>query len=147
MDLVQCRVHGAFLSVNESSSAPAVVLDVGNGSFITVYIGLWEAMSIGHALEKGISIRPITHDLFMEVMKTFHISVEALHIDALEEGVYYGKMILAQDTTRQIIDCRPSDGIAIALRADAPILVDREVVQNAAVPREKLPQLVDLPHL
>jgi bifunctional DNase/RNase len=147
MDLVQCRVHGAFLSVNETSTVPAVVLDVGDGSFITVYIGLSEAMSIGRALNKDTSIRPSTHDLFMEVMKTFHISMEALHIDALEESVYYGKMILSRDGIRQIIDCRPSDGIAIALRADAPILVEQEVVRNTAVPREELPRLVDLPHL
>jgi len=138
MDLIPCTVHGVFLSVNESSSAPTVVLDVGDGTCIPVYIGLWEAISIRHALEKGIMPRPITHDLFMEVLRKFGISVEALHIDSLEEGVYYGKMILAQDATRQLIDCRPSDGIAIALRAGAPILIEREVVQAASVRREEL---------
>jgi uncharacterized protein len=144
MDLIPCTVHGVFLSVNGSSSAPTVVLDVGNGSSIPVYIGLWEAISIRHALEKGIMPRPITHDLFMEVLKKFGISVEALHIDSLEEGVFYGKMILALGETRQVIDCRPSDGIAIVLRAGAPILIERDVVKVAAVQREDLPKMVDL---
>jgi bifunctional DNase/RNase len=144
MDLIRCSIHGVFLSVTESGSAPTVVLDVGEGSCIPVYIGLWEAISIGNALNKDILPRPITHDLFIEVLKNFSISIEALQIDSLDEGIYYAKMILTHNSTRQIIDCRPSDGIAIALRAGAPILIDREVVDAAAVKRENLPKVVDL---
>ncbi|MDD1676151.1 MAG: bifunctional nuclease family protein [Methanomicrobiales archaeon] len=145
MDLIPCTVHGVFLSVNGNSSAPTVLLDVGNGSSIPIYIGLWEAISIGHGIDKGIMPRPFTHDLFMEVMKKFGISVEALHIDSLEDSVFYGKLILVIGETRKEIDCRPSDGIAIVLRAGAPILVDRAVVTAAALQREDLPKMVDIP--
>jgi uncharacterized protein len=144
MELVKCGIHGVFLSVTEGGTAPTVVLDVGGGACIPVYIGLWEAISISNALNKDVLPRPITHDLFIDVLKHFGLSLDELHIDSLEDGVYYAKLILSQGGRREIMDCRPSDGIAIALRAEAPILVDDDVIRAASVKRENLPKIVDI---
>ncbi len=144
MDLVQCAVQGVFISVTELGTAPTVVLDVGGGSCIPVYIGLWEAISISNALNKDVLPRPITHDLFIGLLNNFGLSLEELHIDSLEDGVYYAKMVLRQGERCELLDCRPSDGIAIALRAGAPILVDDDVIRMASIKRENLPQVVDI---
>ncbi|RPJ50669.1 MAG: bifunctional nuclease family protein, partial [Methanobacteriota archaeon] len=88
--------------------------------------------------------RPITHDLFIDLIRSFGLSLEELHIDSLEDGVYYAKLILSQGAHREIMDCRPSDGIAIALRAGAPIMVENDVVEAASVKKENLPRIVDI---
>jgi bifunctional DNase/RNase len=144
MDLIKAGVQGVFISITESGTAPTVVLDVGGGSCIPVYIGLWEAVSISNALNKEVLPRPITHDLFIDLIRSFGLSLEELHIDSLEDGVYYAKLILTQGTHREIMDCRPSDGIAIALRAGAPIMVETDVVEAASVKKENLPRIVDI---
>lgn len=132
------------MSVSEMGAAPTVVLDVGRGSTIPIYVGLWEAISISNALTSEMLPRPITHDLIVDMLRTFGISLDALHIDSLEEGVFYAKLILKQGDRTEIMDCRPSDGIAIALRFNAPIMIDSGVVQTASVKREDLPKMVDL---
>ena len=144
MDLVKCSVQGVFISVTEIGTAPTVVLDVGDGSCIPVYIGLWEAISISNALNKEVLPRPITHDLFIELLKNFELALEELHIDSLEDGVYYAKMVIRKGDRQELLDCRPSDGIAIALRADAPILIDDDVIKAAAIKKENLPNVVDI---
>ncbi|KUG21055.1 hypothetical protein ASZ90_009204 [hydrocarbon metagenome] len=133
------------MSVSEMGAAPTVVLEVGdNGGTIPIYVGLWEAISISNALNMEMLPRPITHDLIVEILKNFEITLDALHIDALEEGVFYAKLILKQGNRTEVMDCRPSDGIGIALRYSAPILIDHEVIRTASVKKEDLPRMVDL---
>ncbi len=144
MEPVVCGVHGVFITVTSKGNAPTVLLSAGGDSFIPIYIGLWEAISIKNAMNNDVMPRPLTHDLMMEVLTRFTLSVESLQIDALEDGVFYGKLILRHDSQREAVDCRPSDGIAIALRAKAPIMVDPEVIANAAVPRENLQEMIDI---
>jgi hypothetical protein len=145
MDLQPCRVKGVFVSVSEGgAAAPAVILEVAGGDCIPIFIGLYEAISIRNALNQEVLPRPITHDLFVEALSRFGIEVTALHIDALEENVFYAKLIAKSDGAEELIDCRPSDGIAIALRCHAPILVDGSVVSTASQPKENLPRLEDL---
>jgi len=145
MDLQPCHVKGVFVSVSEGgAAAPTVILEVEGGDCIPIFIGLYEAISIRNALQKEVLPRPITHDLFVEALSRFGIRVTALHIDALEENVFYAKLIARSDGSEELIDCRPSDGIAIALRCHAPILVDGSVISTASQPKEKLPRLEDL---
>jgi bifunctional DNase/RNase len=80
----------------------------------------------------------------VEFLKQFGISLKGLVIDSLEEGVYYASMILEQDHHELTIDCRPSDGIAITIRCQAAIQVEREVVLQSAVTVGDLPELVDI---
>jgi len=125
-------------------AAPTVVLDTGSDSTIPIYVGLWEAISINNALISEMLPRPITHDLIVDLFKRFDVTLDALHIDSLEEGVFYAKLLLSQGSRTEVMDCRPSDGIAIALRYQAPIMIEDAVVASAAVKRDDLPRMVDL---
>lgn len=144
MTVQKCRVQGVFMAVSEMGAAPTVLLDIGGESMVPIYIGLWEAISISNALNSEVLPRPITHDLIIEVFRNFEIALDALHIDALEGGVFYAKLMLRQGSRTEMMDCRPSDGIAIALRYPAPIMIEDTVIEAAAVKKADLPQLVDL---
>ena len=88
-----CRVRGVFLSMSEQgAAAPTVLLEIPSGDCIPIYIGLWEAISIRNAIKGEVLPRPITHDLFVEVLKRFNATVTALSIDSLEDGIFYAKL-------------------------------------------------------
>jgi hypothetical protein len=144
MPSVPCRVKGVFVAKNVLGASPAVILSVENDTCLPIYIGLFEAISINSALNNEVPPRPLTHDLFVEFLKQFGISLKALVIDSLEDGVYYANMILEQDHHELTIDCRPSDGIAIGIRCQARILVEKEVILQSAVIPSELPELVDI---
>jgi bifunctional DNase/RNase len=145
MDERECRVKGVFLSMNEQgAAAPMVLLELPGGDCIPIYIGLWEAISIRNAIKGEVLPRPITHDLFVEVLRRLHASVTALSIDSLEDGIFYAKLHVKLDGVVEVVDCRPSDGIAIALRTLAPITVEEGVVSVASKKRDDLPNLQDL---
>jgi uncharacterized protein len=144
MSPVPCRVKGVYVAKNALGAAPAVILSIGNDTCLPIYIGLFEAMSIHSALNNEIPPRPLTHDLFVEFLRQFGISLKSLVIDSLEDGVYYASMILLQDHHEMTIDCRPSDGIAIGIRCQAGIMVEEEVILQSAVNPGELPELVDI---
>jgi uncharacterized protein len=144
MPPVPCRVKGVYVAKNVLGAAPAVILSIGNDTCLPIYIGLFEAMSIHSALNNEIPPRPLTHDLFVEFLRQFGISLKSLVIDSLEDGVYYASMILLQDHHEMTIDCRPSDGIAIGIRCQAGIMVEEEVIRQSAVNPGELPELVDI---
>ncbi len=145
MDEQRCRVKGVFLSMSEQgAAAPTVLLELPAGDCIPIYIGLWEAISIRNAIKGEVLPRPITHDLFVEVLKRLHATVTALSIDSLEDGIFYAKLHVKLNGAVEVVDCRPSDGIAIALRTDAPITVEEGVVSVAGKKRDDLPNLQDL---
>ncbi|HDR73896.1 MAG TPA: bifunctional nuclease family protein [Methanoculleus sp.] len=144
MSFISCGVLGVFMAITERGGAPTVVVETADDKCVLIYVGLFEALSISHALKGEILPRPITHDLFIDLLEKFSISVLSLHIDSLDGGVFYSKLTCTGDHEKQTIDCRPSDGIAIALRADAPILIDKEVVDCAGVARDELGDLKDI---
>ena len=137
-------MKGVYVAKNALGAAPAVILSIGNDTCLPIYIGLFEAMSIHSALNNEIPPRPLTHDLFVEFLRQFGISLKSLVIDSLEDGVYYASMILLQDHHEMTIDCRPSDGIAIGIRCQAGIMVEEEVILQSAVNPGELPELVDI---
>lgn len=144
MSFISCSVLGVFMAMTERGGAPTVVVATEDDTCVIIYVGLFEALSISHALKREILPRPITHDLFIDLLEKFSISVLSLHIDSLDEGVFYSKLTCTGDHDKQTIDCRPSDGIAIALRADAPILIEKGVVDSAGVARDELGDMKDI---
>jgi bifunctional DNase/RNase len=144
MQLRQCSIRGVFVMVSDQGAAPTVVLDVDEETCIPIFIGLWEAISISQSLRGDVLSRPITHDLFIDLMNRYAIRLTALHIDAIDEGVFYAKLLFSGDCGKESIDCRPSDGIAIALRANAPVCVDEDVIEKAGVNRKLLADMRDV---
>src|SRR5271157_19117 len=92
---IKCAVKGVFIAVNEASAIPAVVLTDDQGRMLPIFVGLWEAISINSAQNKEVTPRPLTHDLFLDLMGKFSISVRQLEIDSVEEGVYYAHLVLS----------------------------------------------------
>lgn len=144
MTQVRCEVKGVFVAMSDATTVPLVVLTDGGEQCLPIFIGLWEAVSINSAKNKEILSRPFTHDLFLDLAAKFSITFHSLQIDSIEDGVYYAQLVLSADHHKEYIDCRPSDGIALALRADVPIFVDTTVLESAGQKNADLPDMVDL---
>jgi uncharacterized protein len=144
MTQIRCEVKGVFVTMNDATTVPLVVLNDGGEQCLPIFIGLWEAVSINSAKNKEILSRPFTHDLFLDLVGKFSITIHYLQIDSIEDGVYYAQLVLSTDDHKEYLDCRPSDGIALALRADVPIFVDENVLVSAGQKTADLPPLVDL---
>ena len=145
MTQIRCEVKGVFVAVSEGATVPLVILTDGDGALhLPIFIGLWEAISINSAKIKEVLPRPFTHDLFLELLDKFSISLRFLQIDSIENGVFYAQLVLSADHHEEYIDCRPSDGIALALRGEVHIFVDETVLMSAGQKIQDLPKMVDL---
>jgi uncharacterized protein len=145
MTQIRCEVKGVFVAVSEGATVPLVILTDGDDAIhLPIFIGLWEAISINSAKIKEVLPRPFTHDLFLELLDKFSISLRFLQIDSIENGVFYAQLVLSADHHEEYIDCRPSDGIALALRGEVPIFVDETVLLSAGQKIQDLPKMVDL---
>ena len=121
------------LTIDPFTNVPIVILkDEGEKLTLPVWIGVLEASAIASELEKVKFSRPMTHDLLKDILKTAGAVVNRIEIIDLKENVYYATIYMefADGRTAQI-DARPSDAIAIALRAGASILVDPEVIEKS----------------
>lgn len=144
MTAVPCSVHGVFIAMNTAGTVPVVLLSDGTERVLPIFIGISEAVSIQSAQNGDVLPRPFTHDLFIDAFRKFGIEVRSLQIDTINEGVYYAQLALSKDLQEFSIDCRPSDGIALALRAHAPISVEQAVLDAAGQAAKDLPPLVGL---
>lgn len=145
MPQVRCEVKGVFVATNDETTVPLVLLTNECSRNLPIFIGLWEAVSINSARNREVLARPFTHDLFLDLLNKFSITLRSMQIDSIEEGVYYAQLVLSGDNNHEeLIDCRPSDGIALALRADVPIFVDENVLASAGQKTEDLPPMTDL---
>jgi hypothetical protein len=145
MTQIRCEVKGVFVAISEGATVPLVILTDGEEvRHLPIFIGLWEAISINSAKIKEVLPRPFTHDLFLELLDKFSISLRFLQIDSIENGVFYAQIVLSANHHEEYIDCRPSDGIALALRGEAPIFVDETVLVSAGQKIQDLPKMVDL---
>jgi hypothetical protein len=144
MTQVKCDVQGVFVAFNDATTVPLVVLIDGDGRVLPIFIGIWEAVSINSAKIKEVLPRPFTHDLFVDLCAKFSITLRSLQIDSIDNGVYYAQLVLGSDNHEEYLDCRPSDGIALALRADIPIFVEESVIAAAGQKSTDLQNLMDL---
>src|SRR5512138_970541 len=141
MAQVKCEVQGVFVAINNGTTVPLVVLADGDGRVLPIFIGIWEAVSINSAKVKEVLPRPFTHDLFIDLCAKFAITLRSLQIDTIDDGVYYAQLVMVSDHHEEYLDCRPSDGIALALRAEVPVFVDELVLASAGQKSADLPEL------
>ena len=121
------------LTIDPFTNVPIVILkDEGEKQTLPVWIGVLEASAIASELEKVQFSRPMTHDLLRDILKTAGAVVKKIEIIDLKENVFYATIYMElADGRTSLIDARPSDAIAIALRAGASILVDSEVIEKS----------------
>lgn len=129
--MVDMKVAG--LTIDPFSNMPILVLKDANGrNAVPIWIGLIEASAIATELERIQLARPMTHDLLHNILGTVGVKVERIEVHDLRENTFYAQIVLSHGDGRTLsVDSRPSDAIALALRAAAPIRVAKKVIDRA----------------
>jgi uncharacterized protein len=127
---IEMKIKG--LVVDPVSKMPIVVLeDARTEKILPIWIGVFEANAIALTIENIPTPRPMTHDLLKNLLDRLDISVEKIVVSDVRNNTFYA-LIHCRDAAREIIiDSRPSDAIALALRMNSPIYVEEEVVSKA----------------
>ncbi|MFQ5354491.1 MAG: bifunctional nuclease family protein [Thermodesulfobacteriota bacterium] len=121
------------ITIDPLTNAPIVILkDNDDENTLPVWIGVLEAGAIASEIENIQFSRPMTHDLFTNLLRAVDMKLKSVEITDIIENVYYANLQIASETKGTFtIDARPSDAIAIALRMEAPIYVDTIVLDKS----------------
>ena len=127
MELVGVRVE---LPHNQ----PIVLLKERTGErFLPIWIGAVEATSIAFALQGVATARPMTHDLMRDLLASLDVSVDRIVVTQLRERTFFAEIQMTADGESIVVSSRPSDAIALAVRATVPIFADEEVLAEAGI--------------
>jgi hypothetical protein len=127
---IEVRIRG--LMMDPATNMPIIVLkDVASDTVMPIWVGIFEANAIAIEIEKMSSPRPMTHDLTRNLINHLNGTLERVVITELKEDTFFAVLWLKQGDEPITIDARPSDAIALALRADCPIFVAEQVMQSA----------------
>lgn len=131
--LIEVKVGALIMDPN--SSTPIVVLKGVEGeAILPIWVGVHEANAIALEIEKIVPQRPMTHDLLRNVIVQLGYTVKSVIVNNLLENTFYASIEMAdQNEETVILDARPSDAIALALRADCPIYIDQNVLNISAL--------------
>ena len=114
------------------TNMPIVVLrEVKGARLLPIWVGVFEAQAIQLQMENVETPRPMTHDLLKSVIAELGGRVERVVVSELKDNTFYARLEIHSDTGRRTVDARPSDAIALALRAGARIYVEEAVIQSA----------------
>lgn len=148
---IEMQLKGLIL--DPTSDVPVVILrQEGSTVFLPIWIGVFEANAIALAVEGVQTPRPMTHDLLRSVLETLNVRLERVEIHSLIEGTFHARLRLLRaggpaDEERgeggrlvgshvEVVDSRPSDAIALALRTGAPIWIAQGVLDGALASRQ-----------
>jgi bifunctional DNase/RNase len=131
-DTIQMSVGG--LTLDPVTKTPIVILkDTENKLNLPIWIGLLEATAMATEIEGIKMARPMTHDLLKTILGEVGCSVESVEITDLKENTYYASVNLTVAGRQMMIDSRPSDAIALALRTKSPIYVAKAVLEASSM--------------
>ncbi|WP_460999657.1 bifunctional nuclease family protein [Streptomonospora sediminis] len=118
--------------VEMPSNQPIVLLKEADGErYLPIWIGAVEATAIALAQQGVMPARPLTHDLFRDVLEALDADLSTVNITSLSDGIFYAELVFSNGVE---VSARPSDSIALALRTGAPIYAHDDVVEEAGVP-------------
>jgi bifunctional DNase/RNase len=121
------------IMMDPAANTPVVVLkDVNGETMLPIWIGAFEASAIAVEIEKVAPQRPTTHDLIKNVVRELGAAVRRIVITDLIDNTFFAVVEMIKDGEVLLIDSRPSDAIALALRVDCPIYVNEQVINNSA---------------
>ena len=133
--MVEMHVEG--LSLDPQTRKPIVILRQNDGKgLLPLWIGAMEAMTISLVLNGEELPRPLAHDLLLMVARALNGTLTGVDIVDYRDDIYYAVLLLRGPAGLISVDCRPSDGIALALRASVPIRVKADVFEKAAREQE-----------
>ena len=120
------------LMVDPVTNMPIIILRDEHGQrVLPIWVGIFEANAIALQIENVATPRPMTHDLLRNVIQDLEATVNKIVVSDLKENTFYAVIHLAVRGEPVLIDSRPSDAIALALRTRAPIFVEESVIDNA----------------
>jgi len=129
---VEMKIRG--LMMDPVTNMPIVVLkDVQGNAVLPIWVGVYEANAIALEIEKVQTPRPMTHDLLRNVFLDLEVRVDKIVVNDLKDDTFYAVIWVERDGQLMMIDSRPSDALALALRMDCPIFVDETVLKNSKV--------------
>ncbi len=133
MNKVSLEIIGMTYSESTTGAYVLILGDKNSNRRLPVVIGGNEAQSIALGLERQKSARPLTHDLFLKFADTFHIKILEVVINRFRDGVYYAMLVCQQGNELVMIDARPSDAIALAVRLNCDIYAYESVMEEAGI--------------
>ena len=134
-------VEAEIWTVAKTDQGNAVLVKPLDGDkAVPIFIGPLEAQNILLGLGEVEIPRPLTHDLLLQILTTLDALLVRVDIHTLSEGTYYSNLVLEHRGRRIEVDARPSDSLALAVRADCPIYIDVDLVEESGVSLEQLKQ-------
>jgi uncharacterized protein len=126
---IEVKIRGLMMDPN--SGTPIVILkDVNSETLLPIWVGAYEANAIALEIEKIATQRPMTHDLLRNLIVEMGARVERVVVTELRDNTFFAVIEMRSNSGDfMMLDSRPSDAIALALRADCPIYVNEEVIQ------------------
>lgn len=135
---IKLRVQGLTNSQIHSSAYALVLAEENGNRRIPVIVGTAEAQSIAIAIERILTPRPLTHDLFVRFSKAFDVELKEVLIYKFLDGVFYSQMLFTNGEHKVYIDSRTSDAIAIALRMNCDIYIYEKIMEECGVELENI---------
>jgi bifunctional DNase/RNase len=127
---IEMKIKG--LVVDPVSKMPIVILEnTDTDKILPIWIGVFEANAIALVIENIATPRPMTHDLIKSVLHKFDIAIEKIVVNDVRNNTFYALIHCRHQGQKVVVDSRPSDAIALALRTHSPIYVEDEVVRKA----------------
>jgi bifunctional DNase/RNase len=125
---IEVKIRG--LMMDPSSGTPIIILkDINSETMLPIWVGAYEANAIALEIEKISPQRPMTHDLLRNIILEMGAGVERVVVTELRDNTFFAMIILKDRAGESVmIDARPSDAIALALRVDCPIFVNEDVI-------------------
>jgi len=137
----EATVEGVGIGVSEEGPGAPVVILNAREELIPIFVSSDQAQSMQLALDGEPFERPLTHDLLVDMVAEFGAAIDRVRIDDLADGTFYAKIDTEQyhggERKQAVFDARPSDGIALSLRVDCPLIVSDEVIDEAGRPPEE----------
>ncbi len=130
--MIEMVIYG--VSFDLVGKQPIVLLKTADGNkFLPIWIGHPEAAAILMKLQGASTPRPMTHDLVTDMLEQLDAQVTRITVTELKENTFYASITVAQNGSEIEIDSRPSDAIALAVRAEAPIFANERVIEESAI--------------
>jgi uncharacterized protein len=128
---MEIEVKIRALMMDPNSGTPIIILkDINSETMLPIWVGAYEANAIALEIEKIAPPRPMTHDLLRNLIVELGLKVDRVVVTSLRDNTFYAVIELTGENGEPMrLDSRPSDAIALALRADCPIYVDLDVIQ------------------
>ncbi len=135
--MIPVRVHGVGMSPHNQGFI-ALLMDDTFNKWLPIYIGSFEAQAIAMELDDFQPPRPMTHDLIAKLLTELEVEIKRIEVNDLRDGTFYANIVVQPQNSEQeiIIDARPSDSIALALRAGSDIYVSEKVMEEASIPAQ-----------